>query len=570
MNTHVSLKGGLRRASHGGTEVGTLKEPMTATLSLRTCQPSHIIQNRISAIKHGREGFIKPQELPQWFGAAAADFDTVTAELKTRGFSIRQEWADECFGNIRIKGDPAQFNALFQVEMMNYELDGALYRAPKPHAADRTLIHMPASFSGIVQSVHRLDKLPVANPFFVLKQFAEKSVARRRAGQVQPHTFAALFPAEIYKLQGVPVDQLWAGPGIASFYLSLGGDNNKSIRGALAFVAGQLGMSVPEFIAEAVAGAAVDGDPADGATVENILDAIAHGGLPGTILGLSAGNDDDSFASGVEFGLSYTKLDLKGGSVSWGMRWDNFPQASLMQRWPKASLAATLVNRPVFFASGDDGATDIRLAASKKGKGRKGGKHFAVVAPQSGKDQYGTDAPGCVVVDGGNFVPVGGVELRGTANGITGRTMWSTNGAAGCGVGPFPQTNNERALGVAFKSANPSHQVGNGVPLVTDNAAPPSGPKVPIPNADASSFDPQQVGGTSNASPATCKKWLFALRNLKTGTAVDFMYRQAGTSVFIRTSGSIGPYTADPKAKVDDCQGLGEINYPAASEAASR
>jgi hypothetical protein len=554
------LNGGLRRTPHNGQEIGKLREAMTATLSLRTLQPTHVIDNRIEAIRHGQEGFINPKELPQWVGARAEDFDTVAKELQLRGFSIHQNWPDECFGNIRIKGEPKQFESLFQVEMMNYELNGNIYRAPKADKNGKTDIHMPAIFTGIVQSIHRLDKSPVANPFYVLKKFAERSV--KRGGIAVPHISAALWPAEIYKLQGVPVDELWKGEGIDTFFLSLGGDNNKSIRNALAFVAGQLGMSVAQFIAEAIAGASVDGDPQDGATVENILDAIAHGALPGKIVGISAGNDDDSFNSGVEFGVSYTKVDLKGGSVSWGSRWDNFPLATLTQRWPKVAKAATLVNRPVFFASGDDGATDIRQQLRGRGKTQ--------LQPRVGREPFGTDAPGCVVVDGGNFIPVGGVELLGSADGISGRTMWSTNGAAGCGVGPFPQTNNERLLGVTFLSANPLHQVGNGVPMIVDNASPVSGPKVPIPNADASSFDVQQTGGTSNACPAALKKWLFSVRNLRRGSLVDFLYANAGTSVFIRTSGKIGPYTADPSAKVDACQGLGEINYPAAFEAASR
>jgi hypothetical protein len=181
---------------------------------------------------------------------------------------------------------------------------------------------------------------------------------------------------------------------------------------------------------------------------------------------------------------------------------------------------------------------------------------------------YGTDAPACVVVDGGSFVPTGGIELFGNSTAITSTGMWSSHGAAGCGVGPFPPTNNERKLGVTFKSANPGHAPGNGVPIVVDNAAPISGPLVPIPNADASDFTPQQVGGTSNAAPAACKKWVFALHGLQE-PVVDFMYKQAGTSVFRRTKGAIGPYKADPKAKVDPCQGLGELMYAAAATAAN-
>jgi hypothetical protein len=517
---------------------------MTAAVQLRSIKSAAAIQKRIDDIAEGRAGLLDPTELPQWTGASEQDVDLVSGHFEAHGLTIQRSDVDINFGIVRLGGGSSQFEAAFGVENNKFDVGGQIFRAP------RGIIKIPLSLHGIVTSVHRLDKTPIARPFHV--HATTKDLAR--VGKIMRAT-------DIYRAQGVPVDQIAQQDGVDTWYITLGGDSNRTILKAIEFYCKQTGITMEEYFAIAVAGASIDGSPTDPATVEVILDAIAHAALPGrkekpgSIRNFVAGNDDDSFVSAAEAGFSFKQagVELRNGSNSWGSRFDNFPQASLTSRWPRAAQGGALVGRYLFAASGDDGATDIRFGATNDGKGKIGPHAKAGATPFAGKPKFGTDAPGCIP----GIIDVGGQLLNFSADGST-VTSWTVWTSAGCGVGPFGQTEFEKALGVAFKSANPDHAVGNGCPTIVDNADPGSGPETPIPD-DQGNFSESRVGGTSNAAPAACKK---ASAATKPGTPLlDRFYKGAGTRLFRRSTGKIGPYTADPNAKLDDCQGLGEPVY---------
>src|SRR5208282_5719087 len=150
-----------------------------------------------------------------------------------------------------------------------------------------------------------------------------------------------------------------------------------------------------------------------------------------------------------------------------------------------------------------------------------------------------------------------GTHLVGSGNTITSETVWNelanNEGATGGGVSDaFPLPSWQSGAGVP-PSANPTHNVGRGVPDVAGDADPTTGY---VTRVDG---QPDVIGGTSAVAPLWAA--LIALINESIGKPAGFinplLYQNAGKVADFNdiTSGNNGAYSAGPGW--DACTGLG-------------
>jgi kumamolisin len=156
-----------------------------------------------------------------------------------------------------------------------------------------------------------------------------------------------------------------------------------------------------------------------------------------------------------------------------------------------------------------------------------------------------------------NVLACGGTELVASGDSITSETVWNelanNEGATGGGISDvFPLPSWQNGAGVP-PSANPSKNVGRGVPDVTGDADPTTGY---VTRVDG---NPDVIGGTSAVAPLWAA--LIALINQSIGKPVGFinplLYQDAATARDLNdiTSGNNGAYSAGPGW--DACSGLG-------------
>jgi kumamolisin len=156
-----------------------------------------------------------------------------------------------------------------------------------------------------------------------------------------------------------------------------------------------------------------------------------------------------------------------------------------------------------------------------------------------------------------NVLACGGTRLVSSSIAITSETVWNelanNEGATGGGVSDvFPLPSWQNGVGVP-PSANPSHNVGRGVPDVAGDADPTTG--------YVTLFDGHSdvIGGTSAVAPLWAG--LIALINERMGKPAGFinplLYQSPEKAPDFNdvTSGNNGAYTAGPGW--DACTGLG-------------
>jgi kumamolisin len=154
-----------------------------------------------------------------------------------------------------------------------------------------------------------------------------------------------------------------------------------------------------------------------------------------------------------------------------------------------------------------------------------------------------------------NVLACGGTELVASGNAITSETVWnelaSNEGATGGGISDvFPLPSWQSAANVP-PSANPSHNVGRGVPDVAGDADPTTGYVTLVDG------QPDVIGGTSAVAPLWAG--LVALTNQSIRKPVGFinpLLSQNPKGDFNSiTSGNNGAYSAGPGW--NPCTGLG-------------
>lgn len=508
-----------------------------------------------------------PEHLEQFKSVAAANGLVL----------LPQSDADKAHGIQRVQGDSNAIERFFSVklEFVEHEETGKRFRVAHGH------VSVPSEIHAYVEGVHRLNKNPIAQP----KHEVFGSFTKLGARAAKPAAAAPALTARGFaKLYHHP---LMTSSKTAGYVISLGGDNGDSIDQAVAAAFAAEGITVkPTLLRYAVNGAEVDGDPSDGATVENQLD-YQNQLLTNpyrVCIGIVCNNTDDDFVSGQETAVTLDpntllkdpnrQVTMIGGSVSWGGRADSFGAASLA-RWKRAMDSARLRGMNCHFAAGDNGATD------KPGPQKK--QHDAPVfeaattksaksaAPSPARPpKYYPDAPGCVI----GAINDGGFQVNsasGTA--IDSLQPWNDvargGGAGGCGVGVDAATPDELAIGNLPADANTGKSGLHINPTISGNAAPASGVVVYMSDGKGN-ITTGRVGGTSSSSPADFARYADVREMVSIPDPVGFLYRHAGTACFLQTTkaGAIGPYKALPTDKLNACTGLGFMYTPAMLAAA--
>jgi hypothetical protein len=486
-----------------------------------------------------------------------AHFQSVAA---TNGLvNLPQSKADQANGIVRVQGDSTAIEQFFNVELdfVEHEATGERFRIARGH------VSVPAECHDYVVGVHRLSKNPIAEPKHeIFTPFTKLGARAAKPSAATPAMTARGFA----KLFGHP---LMSSSKTAGYVISLGGDNGESIDQGLAAACAAESVPVPPLVRVPVNGAVADGDPADGATVENALD-VQNQALTNpyrAIFLIVCNNTDDDFVSGQETAISLDpnallqnpsqKITMIGGSVSWGGRADNFAAASLL-RWKRAMDGARLRSMNCHFAAGDNGATD-KPGPQKNAPTFKATRVKKADAPTARPAKYWPDAPGCVV----GAINCGGFQV----NSKDGKTIdslvtWDDvargGGAGGCGLGVDAATPDELALGALPADANTGKSGLHVNPTISGNAAPASGVVVYMSDGKGN-ITTGRVGGTSSSSPGDFARYADVREIVNIPDPVSFLYRHAGTACFLQVSKpcAIGPYKALPTDKINAAVGLG-------------
>jgi kumamolisin len=353
---------------------------------------------------------------------------------------------------------------------------------------------------------------------------------------------AGLTSRGLAKLQGFDMAALDKVADVVTGYISLGGDNGKLLQADAAFMAKQEGIKLANIIGVSVDGTPVDGGAAgyaDGATVENILDLLAHVLLNpnGHCVIFRADNSDDAFMRAIETSVAFEGvklpdgrvLKLRASTISWGMAETNFTGQSLA-RWAKAAAAARLKGLIVTAATGDNGSKDSTAKAV-------------------------ADAPSCVP----NIIGAAGIGVRSADNKtVTSRYVWGDTGGGISEV--FALMDEEKGLGLPVSADN--GQPGHLNSLVADVAAPECGPVVRYQGKLS------KVGGTSHAAPIIGIKLAKLLKKLEDAgfvitDVIAFIYEHLNDGILdmVTEAGTNGDYEAKPTDKINVPVGGGSLNY---------
>jgi kumamolisin len=214
-------------------------------------------------------------------------------------------------------------------------------------------------------------------------------------------------------------------------------------------------------------------------------------------------------------------------SISWGGPESSWTQQA-MTSMDEAFQSAGAMGVTVCVAAGDDGSTD----------GVTDGLNHV---------DFPASSP--------NVLACGGTELMASGNTIASEVVWNelanNEGATGGGISDvFPLPSWQNAAGVPA-SANPTHNVGRGVPDVAGDADPNTGYVTLVDG------QPDVIGGTSAVAPLWAG--LIALINESMGKPVGFInpliYQNPKGDFNSITSGNNGAYTVGPGWSA--CTGLG-------------
>jgi kumamolisin len=511
----VPLAGSERAPLEGAREVGPANpnEVVDVTIRLRSRAGKKPIVSADEYTKPIAERTIlSRKEFEQRHGADAESVARVESFARENGLAVKEKSPGR--RTVILTGTVTAMNAAFGVELKEYEHPSGTYRG-------RTgSIHLPAELHDVVEGVFGLDNRPQAKPHFRRQQ---GGVGVRAAAPNVSYT-----PIQVATLYDFPTGVDGSGECIA--LIELGGGYKSA---DLSKYWSQLKLAeTPTVTAVSVGNGSNDptGD-ANGPDGEVMLDIEVAGSIApaAKIVAYFAENTDAGFLNAITTAVHDSTNNPSIVSISWGGPESTWTQQA-MTSMDEAFQSAAAMGVTICVAAGDDGSTD----------GVNDGLNHV---------DFPASSP--------NVLACGGTRLAASGNSITSEVVWNelanNEGATGGGISDvFPLPTWQSGAGVPA-SANPTHNVGRGVPDVAGDADPTTGYVTLVDG------NPDVIGGTSAVAPLWAG--LIALINEKIGKPVGFinplLYQNARKAADFTdiTSGNNGAYSAG--SGWDACTGLG-------------
>ena len=511
----LPIAGSERAPMEGAQEIGPANpnETVDVTIRLRSRAGKKPIVSADAYTKPIEDRTIlSRKEFEQRHGADPESIARVETFARQYKLTVKEKSAAR--RTVILSGTVTAMNEAFGVELKEYDHPSGRYRG-------RTgAIHLPAELHDVVEGVFGLDNRPQAKPHFRRR----RGVAGARAESVN----LSYTPPQVAALYDFPTGVNGAGECIA--LIELGGGYKTS---DLSSYWSQLKLTeTPTVSAVSVGNGSNNptGDP-NGPDGEVMLDIEVAGSIaPGAkIVVYFADNTDAGFLNAITTAVHDSTNNPSVVSISWGGPESSWTQQA-MTSMDEAFQSAAAMGVSVCVAAGDDGSTD----------GVTDGLNHV---------DFPASSP--------NVLACGGTELVASGDSITSETVWNelanNEGATGGGISDvFPLPSWQNGAGVP-PSANPSKNVGRGVPDVTGDADPTTGY---VTRVDG---NPDVIGGTSAVAPLWAG--LIALINQSIGKPVGFinplLYQDAAKARDLNdiTSGNNGAYSAGPGW--DACSGLG-------------
>ena len=511
----LPIAGSERAPMEGAQEIGPANpnETVDVTIRLRSRAGKKPIVSADAYTKPIEDRTIlSRKEFEQRHGADPESIARVETFARQRKLTVKEKSAAR--RTVILSGTVTAMNEAFGVELKEYDHPIGKYRG-------RTgAIHLPTELHDIVEGVFGLDNRPQAKPHFRRR----RGVAGARAESVN----LSYTPPQVAALYEFPTGVDGAGECIA--LIELGGGYETS---DLSSYWSQLNLTETPTVSAVSVGDGSNnptGDP-NGPDGEVMLDIEVAGSIaPGAkIVVYFADNTDAGFLNAITTAVHDSTNNPSVVSISWGGPESSWTQQA-MTSMDEAFQSAAAMGVSVCVAAGDDGSTD----------GVTDGLNHV---------DFPASSP--------NVLACGGTQLVASGASITSETVWNelanNEGATGGGISDvFPLPSWQDGAGVP-PSANPSKNVGRGVPDVTGDADPTTGY---ITRVDG---NPDVIGGTSAVAPLWAG--LIALINQSIGKPVGFinplLYQDAAKAGDLNdiTSGNNGAYSAGPGW--DACSGLG-------------
>ena len=511
----LPIAGSERAPMEGAQEIGPANpnETVDVTIRLRSRAGKKPIVSADAYTKPIEDRTIlSRKEFEQRHGADPESIARVETFARQHKLTVKEKSAAR--RTVILSGTVTAMNEAFGVELKEYDHPSGRYRG-------RTgVIHLPAELHDVVEGVFGLDNRPQAKPHFRRR----RGVAGARAESVN----LSYTPPQVAALYDFPTGVNGAGECIA--LIELGGGYKTS---DLSSYWSQLKLTETPTVSAVSVGDGSNnptGDP-NGPDGEVMLDIEVAGSIaPGAkIVVYFADNTDAGFLNAITTAVHDSTNNPSVVSISWGGPESSWTQQA-MTSMDEAFQSAAAMGVSVCVAAGDDGSTD----------GVTDGLNHV---------DFPASSP--------NVLACGGTELVASGDSITSETVWNelanNEGATGGGISDvFPLPSWQNGAGVP-PSANPSKNVGRGVPDVTGDADPTTGY---VTRVDG---NPDVIGGTSAVAPLWAG--LIALINQSIGKPVGFinplLYQDAATARDLNdiTSGNNGAYSAGPGW--DACSGLG-------------
>jgi kumamolisin len=511
----LPIAGSERAPMEGAQEIGPANpnETVDVTIRLRSRAGKKPIVSADAYTKPIEDRIIlSRKEFEQRHGADPESIARVETFARQHKLTVKEKSAAR--RTVILSGTVTAMNEAFGVELKEYDQPSGRYRG-------RTgVIHLPVELHDVVEGVFGLDNRPQAKPHFRRR----RGVAGARAESVN----LSYTPPQVAALYDFPTGVNGAGECIA--LIELGGGYNTT---DLSSYWSQLKLTETPTVSAVSVGDGSNnptGDP-NGPDGEVMLDIEVAGSIAPSakIVVYFADNTDAGFLNAITTAVHDSTNNPSVVSISWGGPESSWTQQA-MTSMDEAFQSAAAMGVSVCVAAGDDGSTD----------GVTDGLNHV---------DFPASSP--------NVLACGGTELVASGDSITSETVWNelanNEGATGGGISDvFPLPSWQNGAGVP-PSANPSKNVGRGVPDVTGDADPTTGY---VTRVDG---NPDVIGGTSAVAPLWAG--LIALINQSIGKPVGFinplLYQDAATAQDLNdiTSGNNGAYSAGPGW--DACSGLG-------------
>jgi kumamolisin len=514
-NKHFAIAGSERAPLQGAREIGPANpsEQVDVTIRLRSrAGKKPMVSADEFAKPIQKRTVLSREDFEQRHGAHPDSIAQVESFAREHKLTVKEKNPGR--RTVILSGTVAAMNEAFGVELKEYEHPSGRYRG-------RTgPVHIPAELQDVIDGVFGLDNRPQAKPHFRRR--------RGRGGARAQSPGVSYTPIQLATLYSFPTGVDGSGECIA--LIELGGGYNPT---DLSNYWSQLNLTeTPNVSAVSVGNGSNSptGDP-NGPDGEVMLDIEVSGAIaPGArIVVYFADNTDAGFLNAITTAVHDSANNPSVVSISWGGPESSWTQQA-MTSMDEAFQSAAAMGVTVCVAAGDDGSTD----------GVNDGLNHV---------DFPASSP--------NVLACGGTKLVASGNSITSETVWNelTNneGATGGGISDvFPLPSWQNMAGVP-PSANPSQNVGRGVPDVTGNADPTTGYVTLVDG------NPDVIGGTSAVAPLWAA--LIALINESNGKPAGLinplLYQNASTAADFTdiTSGDNGAYSAGPGW--DACSGLG-------------